>query len=99
MVSLSVLILIEVFLFCFAYYFSEHDIMSPSCMMCIMFIISTTFALLNVNNWKVNFSFNTTALIGSGLLVYVLAEIFFRYVFCGQLHGNLYVQKEYDNSE
>lgn len=99
MVSLSVLILIEVFLFCFAYYFSEHDIMSPSCMMCIMFIISTTFALLNVNNWKVNFSFNTTALIGSGLLVYVLAEIFFRYVFCGQLHGKLYVQNEYDNSE
>ena len=96
MINLTVLIIFELGLFCFAYYFSDHDIMAPSCMMCIMFIISTTFALLNVNNWGIDFSINTSLLIITGLFAYIIAEILFRYVFCGQLRGSVHIHEEYD---
>ena len=96
MINLTVLIIFELGLFCFAYYFSNHDIMAPSCMMCIMFIVSTTFALINVNNWSIDFSINTSLLIITGLFAYITAEILFRYIFCGQLRGSVHIHEEYD---
>lgn len=97
MSSLVFLIVFEIIIFCFAYYISGHDIMAPSCIMCIMFIISSTFALLNVKNWKITFSLDTCIVIISGLFVYVSSEMFFRYIFCGQLRGETINPKEYDN--
>lgn len=94
--NLFALIVFEVLLFIAAYYFSGFDIMAPSCMMCIMFIISTTIALLNLDNWNISFGLYTSILIGSGLLVYVLAEIFFRFFFCGQLRGPYSTSEEHD---
>ena len=94
--NLFALVLFEVFLFIAAYYFSGLDIMAPSCMMCIMFIISTTIALLNLNNWDISFSLDTSILIGSGLLVFFLAEILFRFFICGQLRGPYSISEEHD---
>ena len=96
--NLIILLIFELFLFFIAFYFSQQDIMAPSCMFCIMFIISTTFAILNINNWNAGFDFNTTILISTGMLSFVVAEIFFRYCFCGQLHGTYSITEEYDSA-
>lgn len=98
MANLIILIVFEVLLFFGAFYVSNRDIMAPSCMMCIMFIISTTFALLNIENWNEEFSVDTVLLIVIGLIVFIIAEVMFRFFFCGQLRGKTIVCEE-DNDE
>lgn len=98
MVNLIALIILEVFLFLVAFYFSEQDVMAPSCMMCIMFIISTTVAFLNVKNWNINFSADTVFLVFSGLLAFIVGEVMFRFLFCGHLRGKQIIYEEYDDT-
>lgn len=70
-----------------AFYVTGNDIMAPSVIMCIMFSISTGFTLLNVKKWNINFSIDACILLISGILVFILAETFFRNLFCNQLCG------------
>ena len=99
MENLILLLIFELFLFLAAFYLSQNDIMAPSCMFCIMFIISTTFAILNINNWDATFSFDTTILISTGMLAFVFAEVLFRFLFCGQLRGSYTITEEYDDAQ
>lgn len=96
--NLIILLIFELFLFFIAFYFSQRDIMAPSSVFCIMFIVSTTFAILNINNWNTTFDFNTTVLIATGMMAFVFAEIFFRYMFCGQLRGKYTVIEDHDQA-
>lgn len=70
------LLLFEIFLFLIAYCLSERDIMSPSVVMCAMFIISTIFAIMNIENWKINYSPDAVLILVSGMVAFIAAEAF-----------------------
>ena len=77
MFQVIVLLLIILFLWSFAYILSQKDIMAPSVMMCNMFIISSTFALINIENWDyVNYRWETVFIITTGIFVYICVDIF-----------------------
>lgn len=56
--------------------------MAPSVMMCVMFCISTMFALMNVDSWAIEYSADACLLLVSGIFIFLLGEIFFRFTFC-----------------
>ena len=76
MTNLLSLLILEIIIFSLAFLFSDRDVLSPTCIMCAMFVVSTIFALLNVSQWKVDFGFSSLMIISSGLLVAVITELF-----------------------
>lgn len=84
------MLIIEISLFIFAFLLSGRDLMAPSVIMSIMFILSTSVALMNANYWDVTICYKTTIIISTGLLAFILAEILFRYVICRQLRGRAF---------
>ncbi len=93
---LILLLIFELMLFFIAFTLSGKDIMAPSVMMCIMFLISTCFTLLNVERWNIHYSLEACILISTGILTFVMAETIFRFVFCRQLKGNKQIQEYHD---
>lgn len=79
---LFLLLFFELVLFFMAYVLSENDIMAPSVMMTIMFLISTIFAISNITTWNIDYSFTSTMIISSGIFVFIIAELLFRHFFC-----------------
>ena len=75
------LLLIEIILLFFAYYINGRDIMAPSSVMCIMFIISTVAAILWGKDFGIVFSFETFGIITTGIFTFSVVEIVFRYIF------------------
>lgn len=71
LVSLFVLLIID-------FIFNDRDIMSPSIVMCMVFIFSTMFAILNIENWKIEFSFKSYFLLISGITVFSFFDIIIR---------------------
>ena len=72
---LYVLFIFEFVLFLQAFILSNKDILAPTCTMSIVFIISTFACILNIDNWNINFSIETTLIIILGLLSFFLAEL------------------------
>lgn len=72
--AIYLLLMFEVILFLQAYYLSRRDIMSPSVIMCAMFIISTLFAIMNIENWKIDYSIEAVFILTVGMLTFILAE-------------------------
>ncbi|MBP3198577.1 MAG: oligosaccharide repeat unit polymerase [Butyrivibrio sp.] len=72
--NIILLLIFEIILFFFAFIFSNRDIIAPSVMMCAMFIISTVFAVININNWTIDYSIETFQIIISGIFVFIIAE-------------------------
>ena len=97
MENLILLIIAEWLILLYSFYFSGYDIMSPSCVLCIMFLLSTIFALFNIDNWSMSFSLNTALVIITGILSFSIAEIVFRYVFCEQLKSRHVNYKQCSN--
>lgn len=95
--NIILLIVMEVLTLLLVFYFSGHDIMSPSSVMCIMFLLSTTFALLYADEWNVEFNIYTSLFIASGLLCFSISEIAFRFVYCRQLQSKYHGYKIYAN--
>lgn len=94
------LLIVEIFLFWLAFVFNQNDIMAPSVIMCIMFLISTLFAILNIRKWQINYTLSAFGLLSSGILTFILSETLFRYIFCNQLqvpkqHKRYYVFRPY----
>lgn len=87
--ELIFLLLMEICLFVIAFALSGQDIMAPSVMMCSMFILSTSVALINYKNWQINYSLYAGLIIATGLFAFIIGEIFFRICFCGQLRGRV----------
>ena len=69
-----ILLALSILLFIFAYYLSGRDILSPSVVMCIMFIISTMFAIMNIENWNIHYALNSVIILAGGMLVFIIAE-------------------------
>ena len=76
-----VLYISEFFLFFIAFLLSKNDIMAPSVIMCVMFIISTTVAILAADNVKIIFGGKSCAILIAGIFTFVIAEAFFRLLF------------------
>ena len=96
MSGLLILVVFELALFLLAFTVSGKDIMAPSVVMCIMFLISTMFALLNVEKWNIKYDFASVMILTSGILVFIIAENAFRYIFCGQLRGKRVIREYHD---
>ena len=73
--ELIILLTFEVLLFSFAFFMSNHDIMAPSVVMCIMFLLSTATALMNMNSWKIDYSPDMLMILVSGICVFIWGEI------------------------
>lgn len=48
---LYLLFIVTIILFLSTYYICNRDILAPSVLCCIMYIISIMFAVLNIKNW------------------------------------------------
>lgn len=81
MTFLLLLLIFEVLALLYAFALSKNDIMAPSVLMCIMFMISTTFALLNYKNWNILYDPRAFMLIIGGLAVFILSETVVRMMF------------------
>lgn len=94
--KLILLVIFEFALFLIAFYFSGNDIMAPSVLMVIMFLISTLVALMNATSWNVDYSMTSVIIIVTGLFVFILSEVMFRYLICGQLRGREIIDNSYE---
>lgn len=64
-----------------AYVFERKDILSPWVITCIMYTISTFFAMVNINRWQFTLSSGTVLVILSGLVAFGLGTLLFSYLF------------------
>lgn len=72
-----ILLLTEIILLVIAFIACGRDIMSPSVVMVGVFLIATIFAVLNVENWNIEYSFSAYILLSTGLGVFIFTESFF----------------------
>lgn len=75
MLSVIGLLILELIIFFISVKFIGDDIMSPSIMANIMFLLSTFFVLLNAKNWEVSLSPVTVFIITSGIVLFCLTEV------------------------
>ena len=76
-----VLYISEFILFLVAFLLSKNDIMAPSVIMCVMFIISTTVAILAADHVKIMLGGKSCAILIAGISTFVFTEAFFRLLF------------------
>lgn len=69
------LYLSELILFIIFFNLSDKDIMSPSVIFISVFIISTSFALVNVAKWNIMYSFKAYALLITGIASFAMVDI------------------------
>lgn len=75
MQNLWILLLIELlFFFCF-FILNKQDIMAPSVIMSVVFIFSTSVALINGEKWNIQYSFWATMLISLGLFCFGVTDV------------------------
>ena len=71
------LLMIEVFLLLLALKFEKGDILAPSVIVCMVWILSTLCAVYNIDNWQIQMHFNTVFSILLGLSVFIFtAELY-----------------------
>ncbi len=75
------LFLSELILFIISLLLSDGDIMAPSVIMCIMFIISTACTIFSIGNWGVQYGIDSYLILVAGLLIFTLTEFLFRHLF------------------
>lgn len=66
-------------MFLFTFLINGRDIFSPSTVVCAMFIVSSFFVALNSERWNVKYSIESCLILISGLLVFVIADVFVHY--------------------
>lgn len=71
------LFITEIILFIINFLVTKKDIMRPSIIMIVVFLFSTFIAILNYNNWHINYSFKAYSIISVNLLIAVLVDICF----------------------
>ena len=75
--AIYLLLLFGIILFGLSYCLSGRDIMAPSVIMCAMFVISTFFAIMNIKNWKIDYSLDSVLILVAGMVTFILAEALF----------------------
>lgn len=92
--NIFLLLLSEILILAINFYLTNRDVMAPSVMMSIMFVISTMFACFNIEAWKINFSFKTFVIIITGILCFSITEVVFRLFINKKHRGNGYQNTE-----
>ncbi len=69
---------IVIFLFSIAYMISKKDLLAPSVLTCIMFIICIMFAMINIKAWNIHYQFKTFLIMLAGIISFIIPSIFFR---------------------
>ncbi len=64
----------ELILFFTAFHLSKKDIMAPSVIMCVMFIISTTVAISAADQVEINFGAESFGILVAGISTFILTE-------------------------
>lgn len=75
MFYLVVLLIVTVFTFFMVFNLNKQDIMSPSVMVCLVFIFSISIALYNTNKWNINYSFEAFAILSLGIFLFGFTDI------------------------
>lgn len=73
-----VLYISEFFLFLLAFVLSKQDIMAPSVIMCVMFILSTTVAILAADQVKIKYGLESFLILFAGIFTFVAATALFQ---------------------
>lgn len=73
----------------------DRDIISPSVIVCIMFIICITFATYNIDNWGIDYQFKTYMILFLGLLSFIITGIIINYACKISLRKK--INKNYNN--
>ena len=74
---LIALLVLLVFLLIISYNLCNKDILAPSVLTCGVFIISISFALININYWGINYTSKTFIIMLVGILSFVIPGYFF----------------------
>lgn len=77
MAYLILLYVTIIILLCISYNITGKDILRPINVMLAVFLLSTTFTLLNGINWKINYSLKSYFVLASGLIVALVADYIF----------------------
>ena len=67
-----------IFLFFVAYIISKKDLLAPSILTCIMFIICIMFAMINIKAWNIHYQLKTFLIMLAGIISFIIPSIFFR---------------------
>ena len=81
MINLWCLLIIEIILLCCFFLLSKQDIMAPSVFMCLVFIFSTFIAVLNGDNWNINYGFKSFILLSTGIFCFGITDILIQHIF------------------
>ena len=80
-INLVLLFIIELILLAICFLTLRADILAPSVVLCVMFIISTLFCSFNVVNWNIDYSINSVFILSIGLFFFCFTEIIIS-IFC-----------------
>lgn len=80
-VMIYILLIFELLLLSMTYIFANRDLLSPSVFMCVMYIVSTIFMILNYSKWSAGREYNVYAIIiiVTGILVFMAGEMLYRF--------------------
>ena len=81
MFYLVLLLVFLIFVFIVSYILTDQDILAPSNTMCMMFILSVLFALMNYKKWEIDFLPETFAILSTGVFVFCASTVGFKYIF------------------
>lgn len=76
-----ILFFIEIFLIFLVFSLTQRDIFRPSILMIAVFVVSTFFAMLNVNNWNINYLPKTLCIMLLGFVTAIIADYFAYYIY------------------
>ncbi len=68
---------LSIFLLIITYMLCNRDILAPSVLAMIMYIISISFAIINIKAWGIDYSFKTFVVMAVGLIGFVIPCLFF----------------------
>lgn len=78
MIGLWCLLLIEILCFVLTFYFNRKDIMAPSVLLTLVFIFSTSLAIMNGHKWRVDYDFASCIILSLGIILFCFTDIWVR---------------------
>lgn len=73
------LLFTTIILLMFSYIVFDRDILSPSVVMCAMYMICICLAISNIDTWDIEYHFNTYIIVTLGMLSFIIAGLFITY--------------------
>ena len=74
---LYLLFIVTIILFLSTYYICNRDILAPSVLCCIMYIISIMFAVLNIKNWGIDYQTKTFGIMVTAIIAFIIPSLLF----------------------